>query len=301
MELRQLGGTGEYVSIVCLGGWHIGAGAIPDEAESIRVMHAALDRGVNFFDNAWDYHDGNSEERMGTALAQDSKRGRVFLMSKNCDRDYDGSMRCLEDSLRRLKTDYLDLWQFHEINYDNDPEWVFTRGGIEAAIRAREQGKVRFIGFTGHKDPRIHLDMLARPFAFDTCQMPVNVMDAHYRSFARQVIPVCREKGVGVIGMKGLGGGFFSGSIPDTTPLTPPELYRFALSQDVDVQVMGMISEEQVEANTALGRPFARMSAEEQADLLARAREFAGDGRCELFKSTAILDGPHHKRQHGFE
>jgi aryl-alcohol dehydrogenase-like predicted oxidoreductase len=300
MELRQLGRTGEFVSIVCLGGWHIGEGAISSEAESIRIMHAALDRGINFFDNAWDYHDGNSEERMGKALAQDGKRQRVFLMTKNCERDFAGSMKCLEDSLRRLGTDYLDLWQFHEINYDNDPEWVFTRGGIEAAVKAREQGKVRFIGFTGHKDPRIHLDMLSRPFAWDTCQMPVNVMDAHYRSFARHAIPVCRERGIGVIGMKGLGGGIPAGTIPEKTGLPAADLYRFALSQDVDAQVMGITSMEQLDANSSLARPFVRMSADEQAALRACVADVAGDGRYEEFKSTAAHDGPHHRRQHGF-
>ena len=180
MQPRVLGRTGERVSPLCLGGWHIGA--IKEENDSIRLMHAALDEGVTFFDNAWDYHDGRSEERMGKALAVDKRRARVFLMTKNCERDYDGSMRCLEDSLRRLRTDYLDLWQFHECVYDNDPDWIFERGGIEAAIEARRQGKVRYIGFTGHKDPRIHLKMLSKPFDWDTCQMPINVMDAQYLS-----------------------------------------------------------------------------------------------------------------------
>jgi len=203
LPTRVLGRTGQRVSILALGGWHIGA--IKDDAESIRLMQAALDEGITFFDNAWDYHDGRSEELMGRALA-DGRRDKVFLMTKNCERDYDGSMRCLEDSLRRLRTDRVDLWQFHEMVYDNDPDWVFDKGGIKAAMDARKAGKVRFIGFTGHKDPRIHLKMLGKPFDWDTAQMPINVMDAHYRSFQNQVVPVCLDKKVGVIGMKGYGG-----------------------------------------------------------------------------------------------
>ena len=169
-------------------------------------MHAAIDEGVNFFDNAWDYYDGAAEEIMGKALAMDGRRNKVFLMTKNCERDYKGSMQCLEDSLRRLRTDHLDLWQFHELVYDNDPDWVFEKGGIKAALEARKAGKVRFIGFTGHKDPRIHLKMLGKPHDWDTAQMPINIMDAQYRSFQREVVPVCLKKNVGVIGMKGLGG-----------------------------------------------------------------------------------------------
>jgi len=202
MPTRVLGRTGQRVSIVCLGGWHIGS--VKDEKEAFRIMHTAIDEGLTFFDNAWDYHDGRSEEVMGKALAMDKKRDKVFLMTKNCERDYAGSMRNLEESLKRLKTDHLDLWQFHENNYDNDPDWVFEKGGIKAAMEARKQGKVRYIGFTGHKDPRIHLKMLAKPFDWDTAQMPINVLDAHFRSFQKEVVPVCLKQKVGVIGMKGL-------------------------------------------------------------------------------------------------
>ncbi len=299
MEQRKLGNTGESVSTVCLGGWHIGPGSIPEERDSLRVIREAIDLGINFLDNSWDYHDGGSEERMGKALAG-GLRQKVFLMTKFCNRDYDGAMRNLEDSLCRLQTDHVDLWQFHEINFDNDPEWAFTRGGIEAAIKAREQGKVRFLGFTGHKDPRIHLDMLNRPFLWDTCQMPVNVMDSQYRSFIHQVIPVCRDRGIGVIGMKGLGGGYPGGAILEKTDLTSAECYRFALSQNVDTQVMGITSVEQLRANVAVTQPFVTMGSDEQARLIARVREYATDGRCEQFKSTSNFDGPHHLRQHGF-
>jgi uncharacterized protein len=166
LPTRVLGRTGAEVSILGLGGWHIGA--VKDEDDAIRIMHAAIDEGITFFDNAWDYHDGHSEEVMGRALSMDNRRDRVFLMTKDCERDYAGSMRCLEDSLRRLRTDYVDLWQFHELVYDNDPDWVMEKGGLRAALEARAQGKVRFIGFTGHKDPRIHLKMLGKPHDWDT-------------------------------------------------------------------------------------------------------------------------------------
>ncbi|HCC58254.1 MAG TPA: aldo/keto reductase [Solibacterales bacterium] len=297
MQPRVLGRTGERVSPLCLGGWHIGA--IKEENDSIRLMHAALDEGVTFFDNAWDYHDGRSEERMGKALAVDKRRARVFLMTKNCERDYDGSMRCLEDSLRRLRTDYLDLWQFHECVYDNDPDWIFERGGIEAAIEARRQGKVRYIGFTGHKDPRIHLKMLSKPFEWDTCQMPINVMDAQYRSFLKDVLPACHERGIGVLGMKGFGGGYPEGAL-SRLGLDPIECYRFALSQPVATQVMGVLNEDQLRQNVKAARDFKPMSQQEQQDLLDRVKTEATDGRFERFKSTSEFDGPHHKRQHGF-
>ena len=295
MEPRVLGRTGERVSPLCLGGWHIGA---IEENLSTRLMHAAMDEGITFFDNAWDYHDGVSEERMGKALAMDHRRARVFLMTKNCERDYEGSMRCLEDSLRRLQTDYLDLWQFHECNYDNDPDWIFERGGIEAAIEARRQGKVRYIGFTGHKDPRIHLNMLSKPFEWDTCQMPINVMDAQYRSFLKDVVPVCVERGIGILGMKGFGGGYPDGAL-SRLGLDPVECYRFALSQPVATQVIGVTSIEQLRQNVAAAHGPA-MSAPEQQDLLDRVRTEATDGRFERFKSTSEFDGPHHKQQHGF-
>jgi predicted aldo/keto reductase-like oxidoreductase len=294
---RPLGKTGQRVSIVCLGGWHIGS--VRDQNEAIRIMHTAIDEGVTFFDNAWDYHNGGSEEIMGRALAMDGKRNKVFLMTKNCERDYAGSMKNLEDSLRRLKTDHLDLWQFHEIVYDSDPDWVFEKGGVKAALEARKAGKVRFIGFTGHKDPRIHLKMLSKPHPWDTAQMPINLMDAHYRSFQKEVVPVCLKKNVGVIGMKGLGGG--EGRLVARAGFTVEECYRYALSLPVSAQVMGITSMAQLKQDIALARNFQPMPAAERTALLERAREQASDGRHELFKSTQTYDGPHHRRQHGFD
>jgi aryl-alcohol dehydrogenase-like predicted oxidoreductase len=292
---RLLGRTGERVSIIGVGGWDIGS--IKDDLESVRFMHAALGEGITFFDNSWDYHDGRSEELMGRALAMDGRRRQVFLMTKNCERDHAGSLRNLEDSLRRLRTDHLDLWQFHEINWDEDPDWLFETGGIRAAIEARQAGKVRYIGFTGHKHPKHHQALLAKPFEWDTCQMPINVMDATYRSFRTEIVPRCLEKGVAVIGMKGLGGSgaplVKTGGIPATVA------YRYALSQPVATQVMGMSRLEELRENVALARTFVPLTEAEQATLVAQAAPAAADGRLELFKSTNEFDGPHHKRQHG--
>ncbi len=296
---RPLGRTGVRVSIVGLGGWHIGA--VKDEQEAIRIMHTAIDEGVTFFDNCWDYHNGRAEEVMGKALAMDGRRKKVFLMTKDCERDYEGSMKNLEDSLRRLKTDYLDLWQYHEMVYDNDPDWVFEKGGLKAALEARKQGKVRFIGFTGHKDPRIHLKMLAKPHDWDAAQMPINVMDAHYRSFQKEVVPVCVKKQVGVIGMKGLGGGYPEATLVARAGLTAAECYRYSLSLPVATQVMGITTMEQLQAAITLGRNFTPMVEAEKNALVAKVREVASDGRYEMFKSSQNFDGPHHRRQHGFE
>jgi aryl-alcohol dehydrogenase-like predicted oxidoreductase len=297
LPTRVLGRTGQRVSILALGGWHIGT--FTEDAEAIRHVQAALDEGITFFDNAWDYHDGRSEDLMGRALAEGGRRARAFLMTKNCERDYEGSMKCLEESLRRLRTDHVDLWQFHEMVYDNDPDWVFEKGGMRAALEARQAGKVRFIGFTGHKDPRIHLKMLGKPFDWDTAQMPINVMDAHYRSFQSQVVPVCLEKSVGVIGMKGYGGSHPTG-IMAPSGLTAAEAYRYSLSQPVSAQVVGLTSPDHLKAAVALARSFTPMTAAEQSALRDRFRDVAGDGRYELFKSTVTFDGPYHRKQHGF-
>ncbi|MEZ5352332.1 MAG: aldo/keto reductase [Bryobacteraceae bacterium] len=295
---RRLGRTGEKVSILCLGGWHIGS--VKDDNEAVRIMHAAIDEGLTFFDNAWDYHDGHSEEVMGKALSMDNKRSKVFLMTKNCERDYAGSMRDLEESLRRLKTDHLDLWQFHEMVYDNDPDWVFEKGGLKAALEAKKQGKVRYIGFTGHKDPLIHLKMLGKPHAWDTAQMPINVCDAFYRSFQKQVVPVCLKKDVGVIGMKGLAGGATQGRLIEELGLTADQCYRYSLSIPVTTQVVGITSMRQLQDDVKMARNFKPMSNSEMEALRNRVKDVAGDGRHEMFKSTKFYDGPHHRKQHGF-
>ncbi len=295
---RVLGRTKERVSILCLGGWHIGAAA--DKNEAIRIMHAAIDEGITFFDNAWDYHNGRSEEWMGEALASGGRRKKVFLMTKNCERDYAGAMKDLDESLRRLRTDHLDLWQFHEMVYDSDPDWVIEKGGLKAALEGRKAGKVRYIGFTGHKDPRIHLKMLAKEHPWDTAQMPINVMDAHYRSFQKNVVPVCLQKTVGVIGMKSLAGGSPRGRIPTATSVTAQECIRYALSLPVASLVVGIQTMEDLKQDVEIGRGFQNMPDAEKARLVARVKDEAGDGRHELFKSTQTFDGQHHRRQHGF-
>jgi len=225
---RPLGRSGERVSIVGMGGYHIGT---VEEREAIRIMHEAIDKGMTFFDNAWDYHKGGSEEVMGKALATGGRRQKVFLMTKNCARDYKGSLSHLEDSLRRLKTDRIDLWQFHEVNYDVDPDWIFSRGALKAAIEAKKAGKVRYIGFTGHKDIKHHLAMLGREFDWDACQMPISVLDAHYRSFQKEVLPECTKRKISPIAMKGLASQ--NGRLVRELGLTAEVCRRYTLSLPV--------------------------------------------------------------------
>jgi predicted aldo/keto reductase-like oxidoreductase len=297
LPTRPLGKTGERVSIICLGGWHIGA--VKDPNEAIKIMHAALDEGLTFFDNAWDYHDGGSEEIMGKALAMDGKRKKCFLMTKNCARDAKGTRQHLEDSLRRLRTDVIDLWQFHEINYDNDPDWIVEKGALAEALKAQKEGKVRFIGYTGHKDPHIHLKMLPR-HKWDTVQMPINVCDWHYRSFVHQVVPAANKQGTAVIGMKSLGGGAdHKGRLVAEKVCTPEEARRYALSQAIASLVVGIDSLEVLKQDVATARNFKPMAEDEMMKLLARVKDVAGDGRHERFKSTQLFDGPYHRKQHG--
>lgn len=298
LPTRRLGRTDEQVSILCLGGWHIGA--VENKDEAVRIMHAAIDEGMTFFDNAWDYHDGGSEEIMGRAMAQGGKRDKVFLMTKNCERDYEGSKRCLDESLKRLKTDRIDLWQFHEMVYDSDPDWVFDKGGLKAALEAQKAGKVRHIGFTGHKDPRIHLKMLNKGYEWAASQMPINVMDAHYRSFQKEVVPVCLARDVGVVGMKSLGGGSPKGKIPSETDISHEQCRRYALSLPVSTLVVGILSMDELRAEIGIARNFKPMSDGQRAAATAQAAAEGGDGRHELFKSTQQFDGMHHQRQHGF-
>ena len=287
---RPLGRSGERIPIVGLGGYHIG---VPEEGEAIRIMHEAIDQGMTFFDNSWDYHDGGSEQVMGKALATDGRRDKVFLMTKVCDRDYAGAMRHLEDSLRRLQTDRLDLWQFHEINWDIDSEWLFEKGGIKAAIEARQQGKVRYIGFTGHRDPAHHLKMIAQPFEWDTVQMPINLLDAHYRSFQASVVPACGERKISVIGMKALAGGI----IPKQLGIDASICRRFALSLPITTLVCGIQSRENLLQDLKLARGFTPISESEIKQLLAQTEKPGSDGKLEPWKTTDYGSG-HHRDQH---
>ena len=298
LPTRPLGKTGVKVSILCLGGWHIGS--VKDEKEAIKIMHAAIDEGMTFFDNAWDYHDGGSEIIMGKALVMDGKRKKVFLMTKNCDRDAKGSRKHLEDSLKRLQTDVIDLWQFHEINYDNDPDWVIEKGGLAEALKAQKEGKVRFIGFTGHKDPRIHLEMLKR-HTWDTVQCPINVCDYLYRSFTQLLVPEANKKQVGVIGMKSLGGGSnHAGRFPTEKVCSVAEARQYSLSQPIASLVVGIDGMDILKQDIENARKFKLLTEAELKSLLEKVKPVATDGRHERFKSTQVFDGPYHQKQHGF-
>ncbi|CAA9535962.1 MAG: Oxidoreductase, aldo/keto reductase family [uncultured Thermomicrobiales bacterium] len=285
---RPLGTTGEQVSILGVGGAHMGQ---PEEAEGIRIVHAAIDAGMDFLDNAWEYNDGVSEERMGKALAQGGYRQRAFLMTKNCDhqRTAAGSLANLEESLRRLRTDYLDLWQVHEVAWDTDPERILAPGGAaEAMLKAKEQGKVRYIGFTGHKDPNLHRALLSQGFPWDTVQLPLNALDYHYRSFEREIVPLCEAQGIGVIGMKSLAGGHLLKSGAD---LSAEEAIRYSLSLPCATLVSGMDSLATFEANLAIARAFVPYGEAELDAIRARTAQAAADGRFEPFKTTRDFEG----------
>ncbi|MDB5306785.1 MAG: yhdN 3 [Gemmataceae bacterium] len=302
LPTRPLGKTGVNVSIICLGGWHIGD--VKDKDEAVKIMHTALDEGMTFFDNCWDYHDGGSEEIMGKALAADGGKWRkkCFLMTKVCARDAKHVRSQVEDSLRRLKTDTIDLMQMHEVNWDNDPEWVVEQGGLAELLKIQKEGKVRFVGFTGHKSPHIHLKMMP-VHAWQTVQMPINVCDHFYRSFAAQVIPAAQKIGAGAIGMKSLGGGTKEkgGKLVAANVATVEECIRFALSQPIAALVTGIDSMDVLRQNLKIGREFKPYQGQELEQLLAKVKPAAGDGRHERFKSTIDFDGPYHRKQHGFD
>jgi aryl-alcohol dehydrogenase-like predicted oxidoreductase len=262
------------------------------------LVHEAIDAGVTFFDNAWEYHDGRSEEWLGAALQ--GRRDKVFLMTKVCTHGRDGkvAMRQLEESLVRLRTDHLDLWQIHEVIYENDPELHFARGGVvEALAQARKDGKVRFVGFTGHKSPAIHLEMLAHGFPFDTVQMPLNCFDGTYRSFEQQVLPELERRGIAALGMKSLGG--------DGQPIlhgvvTAEEGLRYAMSLPVATTISGIDSVDVLRQNLAIARGFTPMTQEAMRALRGRCAAYAADGHLELFKSTKRYDGAVGRQQHGY-
>ncbi len=296
---RPLGKTGVEVSILGIGGAHIGFSKV-DEATGIRIIQQAIDAGATFLDNAWEYNLGKSEFRMGKALAQGGYRQRAFLMTKDCahDRKAPNSMLKLEQSLKRLRTDYLDLWQLHEVVWEDDPDWIFAPGGsVEALLKAKEQGKVRFIGFTGHKHPDIHRRMLSQGFPWDAVQMPLNVFDAHYASFEKEILPLCQEQGIGVVGMKSMADGhlFESGA-----QITPAEALRYALNLPLSTLVSGIDSLEILEENLAVARDLRPFSEAERADLLARSAPASADGRFEPFKTTRNYDANEGRVAHSY-
>jgi predicted aldo/keto reductase-like oxidoreductase len=299
IPLRPLGKTGEMVSLLCLGGHSSTNPRKLKEADSLRLIQRAVDEGITFMDNCWDYHDGGAEEWMGKALAEGGRRDKVFLMTKVCGRTAQEAQSNLEDSLRRLKTDRIDLWQFHEIVYDNDPDWVCApNGALQTGIKAVKEGKVRYLGFTGHKDPIIHMKMLNMAFEWAAVQMPLNVMDVHYRSFQKQVLPALVQRNIGVLAMKSLGG---NGSIVREAGVPVDQALRYVLSLPISTLVSGIDSEQVLEQNLKIVREFQPMQPQERAAIEARTLAVAGDGRFELFKSSKMFDGPVHRKQHGFD
>jgi len=291
---RPLGRTGQRVSIVALGGWDIGN--VGDKDEAIAIMHEAIDEGLTFFDNCWDYHEGGSEEVMGRALASNGRRDKVFLMTKVCARDYRGAQTHLEDSLRRLRTDRIDLWQFHGMKWDDDADLIFhpDRGAMKAALEARQAGKVRYIGFTGHKNPKFHLAMLEKPFDWDAVQMPLNVLDAHYESFQHQVLPLCRQRGIAVIGMKALAAQ--NGRIVRELGISPQFARRYSLSLPIASLVCGIQSRENLRQDIAIARRFTPLTAAEVTEVLAQAEVAAQGGRMEAYKVGNYGCDWHHKQ-----
>jgi aryl-alcohol dehydrogenase-like predicted oxidoreductase len=293
---RPLGGTGLQVSILGMGGFHLGTASGQELVNN--MVAKALDHGINSFDNAWEYHKGASEERVGTALK--GKRDQAIVMTKVCThgRNKDVAMRMLEQSLTRLQTDHLDVWQVHEVIYYNDPEMAYEPDGVlEALTAAKQQGKVRFVGFTGHKNPSIHLDMLNRGFHFDTVQMPINPFDPSYRSFETEVLPVAMKKGMAVLSMKSMGG---SGEPIVRGALTPTEALSYAMSvPGVSTTISGMDSMQVLDQNLEILRNFHPLEEKQMEMLREHGRQF-NDGRYELFKSTVKYDGDVGRQQHQF-
>jgi aryl-alcohol dehydrogenase-like predicted oxidoreductase len=293
---KPLGKTGLQVSAIGVGGYHLGSAK--DEDESRRIVDMAIEAGVNFFDNAWDYHDGESEQRLGNALK--GKRDRVVLMTKVCThgRDKAIAMRMLEESLHRLQTDHIDVWQIHEVIYDNDPDLIFRpNGAAEALVQAKKDGKVRFVGFTGHKDPSIHLKMLSHNFPFDTVQMPLNCLDATFRSFEEQVLPEVNRLGMAPLGMKSMGG---SGELIRHGVVTAAEALSYAMSLPVAVTISGIDSTAVLEQNLEIVRGFRQLDSKEMYALRERCRSDASEGRFEQFKTTKKYDGDVGREQHGY-
>ena len=286
---RKLGRTGERVSIIGLGGWHLGIQST--EQESVRIIRTALDSGINFLDNCWDYNGGESEVRMGKALL-DGYRQKAFLMTKIDGQTKKAATAQLQESLRRLQTDHIDLLQFHEVIRMTDPERIFAPGnGMEAILEAKKAGKIRYIGFTGHKHPDIHLKMLetaaSHQFHFDAVQMPLNAMDAHYESFEKKVLPVLVKNEIGVLGMKPMGAGL----LLQSKTLSPVECLHYALSLPTSVVITGCESMANLQQALEVARNFKPLTATESAALLAKTEQAARNGQFEGYKNTHNFDG----------
>jgi uncharacterized protein len=296
IPLRQFGRATDRISALGLGGHHLGDARNVEDA--IRIVHEAIDGGITFFDNCWEYWNGRSENWLGRALV--GKRDRVFLMTKVCThgRDAQLALKMLDESLRRLRTDHLDLWQVHGVTFDNDPALAYARGGVlEALDRAKQQGKVRFVGFTGHKDPSIHMRMLTMGYRFDAVQMPLNPFDHHFRSFEREVIPEATRRGVAVLGMKSMGG---TAEAIRTGVLTAEEALRYAMSLPVTTTIVGMERLDVLRSNLRIARGFQPMTADAMAALRTRCRTMAADGRFEPYKTSIKYDNPEARIAHSF-
>jgi len=295
MIYRNLGKTGEKVSAIGLGGHHIGRPK--DPKEGIRIIRRAIDRGITFMDNCWDYHNGESERRMGEAL-RDGYRQKVFLMTKFDGRTKAATARQIEESLKRLETETIDLMQYHENIRMEDPDRFFASDGpLEALLEAKKAGKIRYIGFTGHKDPVVHLRMLevaaAHSFHFDACQMPLNVMDAHFRSFGNQVLPKLVQGGIGVLGMKPMG----DGNVLKSGKVTPSECLHYALTLPTSVVITGCESMERLDGAIEAVKTFKPLNQAQVRALLAKTKDAAMTGKYEPFKTTAAFDGTAHNPQ----
>ena len=294
-QKRPLGSTGLECSILGVGGFHLGT--VTDQAEVNNMVAKAIDHGINIFDNAWEFHRGLSEEKLGIALK--GKRDKVIVMSAVCTHgpNQDVAMRMLDASLTRLHTDHLDVWQIHEVIYHNDPELIYANDSVLAVLtRAKQQGKVRFVGFNGHKHPAINLEMLNRGYAFDVVQMPLNPLDPGFRSFETDVLPVANRRGIAVVGMKSMGG---SGELISKGAFTPSEALSYAMSLPVSTTISGMDSMEVLDQNLAILRDFKPLSADRMQALRDHGKEF-DDGRYELYKSTLKYDSDLGRGQHGY-
>jgi uncharacterized protein len=296
IPLRPLGRTGVKVSALGLGGHHLGD--LKTVEEALGLVHEAVDAGITFYDNCWEYWNGRAEDWLGLALK--GRRDKVFLMTKVCThgRGADLAMKMLDESLRRLQTDHLDLWQIHGVGFDNEPELAYARGGVlEALDKAKKQGKVRFVGFTGHKDPSIHLDMIRRGYPFDTVQMPLNCLDATFRSFETQVLPELNQRGIAALGMKPMGG---TATAVKSGLVTAEEMLRYAMSLPVVTTIAGMDSFDVLRQNLRVARGFTPMTTAEMQALRDRCAKAAGDGRHEVYKLSLRFDNPQARLPHGF-
>ena len=290
---RPLGKTGERVSIIGLGGYTIGRA---DRSEAVNMIHHAIDEGVTFLDNCWDYNQGWSEEVMGTAIATGGRRDKVFLMTKTCGRDAGNSLAQLEESLRRLQTDRIDLWMFHGISRESDAGRIFAQeGAIQTALAAQKAGKVRYIGFSGHRSPGLHLQMLEQSYEWDAVLMPTNILDAHYKSFQNEVLPVLNQRRIGCLGMKAL----VVGRLVTELGLDPALCRRYALSLPISTLLCGMETWENIRQDIEMARNFTKLSEEETAMLLAAAAEPAREGKLEPYKINRAGCDWQHRQEMG--